>query len=789
MMALYPPCNDTVTSVCQPKLLLDHDGSIPPSNDTITSVCQPKLLLEHDGSISSSNGTVTGVAGVVLSLPSRVVAAVVTANYKLDYTSKTVNLDLDGGVWLDKERKPSSKTGLKVIYLGSAANTGVTAQGEARLTHPAFGKDFFIKGNVAVLKSSTQLLDASWEIDLFSKNKQVSVTATVTRADIRSGHRVDAEIAVNSVGQNLAILLKNHGEITSQSLDVASFLHYKDVKNVPRQVGSSLTFNSRTLNFKLKGPSSELASIVTEFKQEKGTTKSTTVFTALGVEPHVVKADYKYPPVLFVEFYKQKEPSKKLEAVLAGDVFSEVGVRADLVHGSEKKELVKVLIALTEDKFLKTTFSWSSENIQHLVEQWQKDVSTVLKQLTSILIQLGKEGQTELTDLITTLRKAQPNLKPYLQSYQQELKAIKDEVVNDKALKELSAFFNELFGGVLKGIAEASEKVTELANLVYDRFEKLEDAVLESWQKLLPTLEKSYSQLVDIAEGILGEFIDVAVAILQTVLEQIKTHEGDLKKLAQAFADILEEVGRVVGKTFVQLRSEVKDFLDLLYDQFKTLPVTDFIKEKYNELLRQLTELEIPVELWSVITEVISAVKDTVPTPELRDLVEAIESYVNKHLNKQKVDDVEELKNILSKATLALRSLVQMIKLQIKGEVEGDVPSLLGFKLPVSLEELFKIPRFFVAHFSPLAYLSSGDLPTLKELLVTYRPRLNPLDWVPPYKGSYTDRIQSQTCLGFEHRSLSRFPGVICQERHQQFIGEDKQWSSLLYRQSDYHTV
>ncbi|CAG2059882.1 unnamed protein product, partial [Timema podura] len=552
-------------------------------------------------------------------------------------------------------------------------------------------------------------------------------------------------------GQNLAILLKNHGEITSQSLDVASFLHYKDVKNVPRQ---------------LKGPSSELASIVTEFKQEKDTTKSTTVFTALGVEPHVVKADYKYPPVLFVEFYKQtggvsgtlsvwsifpgrceslnvacvlvlpEEPSKKLEVVLAGDVFSEVGVRSDLVHGSEKKELVKILIALTEDKFLKTTFSWSSENIQHLVEQWQKDVSTVLKQLTSILIQLGKEGQTELTDLITTLRKAQPNLKPYLQSYQQELKAIKDEVVNDKALKELSAFFNELFGGVLKGIAEASEKVTELANLVYDRFEKLEDAVLESWQKLLPTLEKSYSQLADIAESILEEFIDVAVAILQTVLDQIKTHEGDLKKLAQAFADILEEVGRVVGKTFVQLRSEVKDFLDLLYDQFKTLPVTDFIKEKYNELLSQLTELEIPVELWSVITEVISAVKDTVPTPELRDLVEAIESYVNKHINKQTVDDVEELKSILNKATLALRSLVQMIKLQIKGEVEGDVPSLLGFKLPVSLEELFKIPRFFVAHFSPLAYLSSGDLPTLKELLVTYRPRLNPLDWVPPYKGN-----------------------------------------------------
>ncbi|CAG2067876.1 unnamed protein product, partial [Timema podura] len=153
------------------------------------------MLLDHDGSIPPSNDTVTGVAGVVLSLPSRVVAAVVTANYKLDYTSKTANLDLDGGVWLDKERKPNSKTGLKVIYLGSAANTGVTAQGEARLTHPAFGKDFFIKGNVAVLKSNTQLLDASWEIDLFSKNKQVSVTATVTRADIRSGHRVDAEIA------------------------------------------------------------------------------------------------------------------------------------------------------------------------------------------------------------------------------------------------------------------------------------------------------------------------------------------------------------------------------------------------------------------------------------------------------------------------------------------------------------------------------------------------------------------------------------------------------------------
>nr|CAD7419542.1 unnamed protein product [Timema poppensis] len=155
-------------------------------------------------------------------------------------------------------------------------------------------------------------------------------------------------------------------------------------------------------------------------------------------------------------------------------------------------------------------------------------------------------------------------------------------------------------------------------------------------------------------------------------------------------------------------------------------------------MLKQLTELEIPAELWNVITEVTSASQGHGTHSGA-----SRSRGSHRDICQQGTRECQELANILDKATLALRSLVQMIKLQIKGEAPGDVPSILGFKLPVSLDELFKIPRFFVAHFSPLAYLSSGDLPTLKELLVTYRPRLNPLDWVPPYKGRYPRYVGS----------------------------------------------
>lgn len=63
---------------------------------------------------------------------------------------------------------------------------------------------------------------------------------------------------------------------------------------------------------------------------------------------------------------------------------------------------------------------------------------------------------------------------------------------------------------------------------------------------------------------------------------------------------------------------------------------------------------------------------------------------------------------------------------------------MLCFQLPFVLNSVSEFPKLVAFKFSPLLFLTSGglnDLPTLKELIHTVKPTLNPLDWIPPYKG------------------------------------------------------
>jgi hypothetical protein len=47
----------------------------------------------------------------------------------------------------------------------------------------------------------------------------------------------------------------------------------------------------------------------------------------------------------------------------------------------------------------------------------------------------------------------------------------------------------------------------------------------------------------------------------------------------------------------------------------------------------QLSQYLLPEQAWAVIKDVIAGVKDSLPTEELRELIDAVEAYVNKVLN------------------------------------------------------------------------------------------------------------------------------------------------------------
>jgi len=135
-------------------------------------------------------------------------------------------------------------------------------------------------------------------------------------------------------------------------------------------------------------------------------------------------------------------------------------------------------------------------------------------------------------------------------------------------------------------------------------------------------------------------------------------------------------------KTSNQLRNELRDFINLILDQIKTLPIYTNAKDR----LMELADLELPAHFWEVYNEVYITVVESLPTPELRDIAELIFKYVEKRLKREPVDDAAEIAAISKKLTVVIESLIKEIKnaLGLDALDTKSVP-FLGINIPVSL--------------------------------------------------------------------------------------------------------
>lgn len=106
-------------------------------------------------------------------------------------------------------------------------------------------------------------------------------------------------------------------------------------------------------------------------------------------------------------------------------------------------------------------------------------------------------------------------------------------------------------------------------------------------------------------------------------------------------------------------------------------------------------------------------------------------------LRKQQVDDAAAIRQISENGIKAFRSIMQHLRAEhiLEDPFEflrfdlGKLPlPFLGGKLPV-----FKS----IGDLSILRHLKAlGDLPSVADYYYTYRPTLNPLDYIPPYRGT-----------------------------------------------------
>ena len=197
-------------------------------------------------------------------------------------------------------------------------------------------------------------------------------------------------------------------------------------------------------------------------------------------------------------------------------------------------------------------------------------------------------------------------------------------------------------------------------------------------------------------------------------------------------------------------------------EQLKALPIYEVLKERYQELKK----FQIPEQTWSVIHDMIDALSASMPTPELAQLLQSVSNWVEKHLKHEKVDDVQELKAIYNNAIAAIKSIISLLRSQISQE---DIDKFIKFTaVPMPGTSWFQLPIFAPIHFSPLKWLQSGELPSLSEAYYTYRPTLNPLDWIPPYK-MYGILVDSHNFYTFD-RKYYHFKGACSYVLAQDFV-------------------
>ncbi|XP_072754262.1 apolipophorins [Anoplolepis gracilipes] len=662
--------------------------------------------------------------GVILTLPNRELAIISTLD--LPKTKQTGAFKVDVSVYLDRKNKPSERTGLVAAGdINIAKETG-SVSGEVKFIYPSQPKDMAVKGRLHY--GGQHLLDANMDIDVFAKKTQkISITAKLLQENIEKGRNLTSVIEVNSRGQQLKVDLKSHAVLAEYAIGFGSVLTYNDVHQKMKNVGVLFSANPKEVYLLVNAPNQQLLKVDAKLQLEKNLQKLDAEVTIVGNKPTIINVEANnWNSFKYLE-YQQDNPNTKVSAngrVVLGQLAE---VHADVFKDGVKKNLFHVLVYLDQEKFLKPDFGYNKDNIVYAIDRYRSRNIELLKQLKEASIEIIKESEQEIKDLLDHLKKAQPNIKPLLDYYDTELNKMKNELHADQTIKDIQATLNKHFGNIITAVTETLKQITARLNELQKEYNGVISKLQEAWSKVYPQLKDSYEQIVKAYINILDSFANVAIAYLKALLTLINDHQKELKELAVTASEIAQDIAKIIFKAVNQIKKDVDEFAVLLINQIKALPIYDLAKEQYKDIIN----FQVPESILTSIQELSEIVKSTLPTEELRQFFSATYEYIIKHVKHEKVDDVNEIKKIYQRALDAIASLIKLI--DSSDVLDELLNSLFEANLPVQFETLTKLPVITSVKISLINLLRNNELPSLADLYYTYRPTLLLSDLVPPF--------------------------------------------------------
>lgn len=407
----------------------------------------------------------------------------------------------------------------------------------------------------------------------------------------------------------------------------------------------------------------------------------------------------------------------KLE-VNAGLVLGQIAdFRADVESGGAKKELARASVKLDDANFLKSDYFYSSENVQnYLLNPSREAVKNQIKEVKELLPTVYKEASGELEKLGKTVKDSATNGLKIKAYYEQEASRIKEEVLQDKTIKNLSEFLKKIIGAAAEAFTEVLAQFSALVENITKTIQANFAGVVDTFNNdILPKLKQISEKLIKESANLADKFADVFFAYLGKISQFIDDHQAEIKQIATAVNSISEDLVRFLLKSYESVRELLEEQCKLLGAQLKA-PIFEEIKLQYEQLLKQT----------------------------LGD-----STQVKERIERLKQDVIAAVSELFNNALEAFKKLANAAAAQ-----DLRVGSELQYS-PFAPEYFLKLPRLVAAKFSPLTYLLNGDYQLSLDLLYSFS--LNPRLYFPPIP-LYGLVTQGQHIFTFDGKHIT-FPG------------------------------
>lgn len=177
------------------------------------------------------------------------------------------------------------------------------------------------------------------------------------------------------------------------------------------------------------------------------------------------------------------------------------------------------------------------------------------------------------------------------------------------------------------------KQVTARLNELQKEYNEVIFRLEEAWNTVYPQLKESYNKIANAYINFIDSVANVSMIYLKALLAAINEHQKELKEIAVMASQLAQDVAKIVFKAVAQIRKDVEEFVLLLKNQMKALPIFDNAKEQYQNIVK----FQIPETILASIHELSEIIKAMLPTEELRQLFSATYEYIMKHVKHEKV--------------------------------------------------------------------------------------------------------------------------------------------------------